>query len=187
MTNISVNNVYVKYIFIYPCSQSKLCLFQNSMIFPWVTDPKFNDFSMIFSFLQISRTFHEIQWFFHDLETDLNFNDFSRAVGTLKIKTFSVKKTRNCRCIHNWNEILSVVIIHLIVDHLWVSICAYGGEDGGIWNVFFFFSFDIWDVLVSTKFDQYSTFWRWYFMKCHLILDCNISIVYCGYFMYMYT
>ena len=38
---------------------------------------------MIFSFLQISRAFHEIQWFFHDLETDLNFNDFSRAVGTL--------------------------------------------------------------------------------------------------------
>ena len=38
---------------------------------------------MIFSFLQISRTFHEIQWFFHDLETDLNFNEFSRAVGTL--------------------------------------------------------------------------------------------------------
>ena len=83
MTNISVNNVYVKYIFIYPCSQSKLCRFHNSMIFPWVTDPKFNDFSMIFSFLQISRTFHEIQWFFHDLEIDLNFNDFSRAAGTL--------------------------------------------------------------------------------------------------------
>ena len=38
---------------------------------------------MIFPFLQISRAFHEIQWFFHDLETDLNFNDFSRAVGTL--------------------------------------------------------------------------------------------------------
>ena len=38
---------------------------------------------MIFSFLQISRTFYEFQWFFHDLETDLNFNDFSRAVGTL--------------------------------------------------------------------------------------------------------
>ena len=83
MTNISVNNLYVKYIFIYPCSQSKLCLFQNSMIFPWVTDPKFNDFSMIFSFLEISRTFHETQWFFHDLKTDLNFNDFSIAVGTL--------------------------------------------------------------------------------------------------------
>ena len=47
-------------------------LIQNSMIF-----------CMIFSFLQISRTFHEIHWFFHDLETDLNFNDFSRAVGTL--------------------------------------------------------------------------------------------------------
>ena len=55
------------------------------MIFPWVTDPKFNDFSMIFSFFQISRTFYEIQWFFHDLETDLNFNDFSRAVGTLRV------------------------------------------------------------------------------------------------------
>ena len=95
MTNISVNNVYVKYMFIYPCNQSKLCLFQNSMIFPWVTDPKFNDFSMIISFLLISRTFHEIQWFFHDLETDLNFNDFSRAVGTLymyqKIKMYHAK------------------------------------------------------------------------------------------------
>ena len=38
---------------------------------------------MIYSILQISRPFHEIQWFFPDLETDLNFNDFSRAVGTL--------------------------------------------------------------------------------------------------------
>ena len=61
------------------------------MIFPWVTDPNFNDFSMIFSFLQISRTFHEIQWFFHDPETDLNFNDFSRAVGTLLLMSKLVK------------------------------------------------------------------------------------------------
>ena len=81
--NISVNNVYVKYIYIYPCSWSKLCLFQNSMIFPWTTDLKSNNFSITFSFLQISSTFQEIQWFFHDLETDLNFNDFSRAMGTL--------------------------------------------------------------------------------------------------------
>ena len=90
MYNISVNKEYVKYIFIYPCSKSRLCLFQNSMIFPWVTDPKFNDFSMIFLFLQISRTFHEIQWFFHDLETDLNFNDFSRAVGTLVLYSSNI-------------------------------------------------------------------------------------------------
>ena len=90
MNNISVNNVYVKYIFIYPCSSPKLCLFHNSMIFLWVTGPKFNDFSMIFSFSQISRTFHEIQWFFHDLETDLNFNDFSRAVGTLVLQNLVI-------------------------------------------------------------------------------------------------
>ena len=32
INNISVNNVYVKYIFIYLCSSSKLFLFQNSMI-----------------------------------------------------------------------------------------------------------------------------------------------------------
>ena len=47
-------------------------LIQNSMIFPW--------FSRFYKF---SRTFHEIQWFFHDLVTDLNFNDFSRAMRTL--------------------------------------------------------------------------------------------------------
>ena len=44
MTNISVNNVYVKYIFIYPCSQSKLCI------------SEFNDFSM--------SNWSKIQWFF---------------------------------------------------------------------------------------------------------------------------
>ena len=43
---------------------------------------------MLFSFEQIWRTFHEIKWFFHDLEADLNFNDFSRAVGTLKMFVF---------------------------------------------------------------------------------------------------
>ena len=47
---------------------------------------------MIFPFLQISRTFHKIQWFFHDLETDLNFNDFSRAVGTLVYISESLQK-----------------------------------------------------------------------------------------------
>ena len=99
MTNTSVNNVYVKYIFIYPCSQSKLCLFQNSMIFPWVTDPKFNDFSMIFPFLQISRTFQKIQWFFHDLETDPNFNDFSRAVGTLPLSEPMMVRSLTHTCI----------------------------------------------------------------------------------------
>ena len=36
-----------------------------------------------FHFLQISKGFPEIQWFFHDLQRDLNLNDFSRAVGTL--------------------------------------------------------------------------------------------------------
>ena len=52
-------------------------------MFPRVTPPKFNDFFMIISFLQISSTFHEIQWFFHDLDTNWNFKDLSRAVGTL--------------------------------------------------------------------------------------------------------
>ena len=61
------------------------------MIFPWASGPKFNDFSMIFSFSQISRTFHEIQWSFHDLKTDLNFNDFSSAVGTLLWAESAVK------------------------------------------------------------------------------------------------
>ena len=50
-------------------------------LFNGMSTSKFNDFSM--SNLCISKTFHEIQWFFHDLETDLNFNDFSRAVETL--------------------------------------------------------------------------------------------------------
>ena len=38
---------------------------------------------MISSFLQISSSFDEIHWFFYDLKADMNFNDFSRAVGTL--------------------------------------------------------------------------------------------------------
>ena len=63
--------------------------------FPWATDPKFNDFFMIFSFLQISRTFDEIQWFLQDLETDLNFNNFSRAVGTLRYINTSYEATCN--------------------------------------------------------------------------------------------
>ena len=69
MNNISVNNVYIKYIFIYPCSKSKLCLFQHSMIFPWVTDLKFNDFSM--------SNWFKIQWFFHDFFNFTNFKNFS--------------------------------------------------------------------------------------------------------------
>ena len=108
MNNILVNNVYVKYIFIYPFSKSKQCLFQNSMIFPWATDLKFNDFSMIFSFLQISRTFHEIQWFFHDLETDLNFNDFSRVVGTLAFGDWATIFQLHCRL--HWNSNLNTKI-----------------------------------------------------------------------------
>ena len=53
------------------------------MIFPW-----------FFSFLQSSRAFNEIQWFFHDLETDLNSNDFSRAVGTLSMATAPLFRTQ---------------------------------------------------------------------------------------------
>ena len=44
---------------------------------------RFQWFSMISSFLQISSFFDEIHWFFHDLKVDMNFNDFTRAVGTL--------------------------------------------------------------------------------------------------------
>ena len=56
INSISVNNVYAKYIFIYTCSYSKLCLFQdsmffheqliqNSMIFPWFSHfYKFQEF-----------------------------------------------------------------------------------------------------------------------------------------------
>ena len=40
------------------------------MILPWCL------------FQQISSTFHEILWPSYDLETDVNFNDFSRAVRT---------------------------------------------------------------------------------------------------------
>ena len=46
----------------------------------------FQWFSMISSFLQISSSFYEIHWFFHDLKAHMNFNDFSRAVGTLHMK-----------------------------------------------------------------------------------------------------
>ena len=93
------------------------------MIFPWATDVKFNDFSMMFSFLQISRTFREIQWFFHDLETDLNFNHFSWAVGTLQIQYIgdfhwqksqtnpelfpSTEVQSSCsHCLHTWHWII---------------------------------------------------------------------------------
>ena len=59
------------------------------MTFQWATDSKLNDFFHDVLIFTNFRTFHEIQWFFHDLETDLNFNDFSRAVGTLNKHTQS--------------------------------------------------------------------------------------------------
>ena len=54
-------------------------------------------FPCFFSFSQISKTFHEIQWFFHDLEADLNFNDFSGAVGTLLVQYSSVSTANELR------------------------------------------------------------------------------------------
>ena len=46
---------------------------------------RFQWFSMISSLLQISSSFYEIHWFFHDLKAAMNFNDFSSAVRTLYI------------------------------------------------------------------------------------------------------
>ena len=71
-------------------------------------------FSVIFPFLQISSTFYEIQWFFHDLETDLNFNDFSRAVGTLQTE-FNWSLT-------HWGR----------VTHICVSKLTIIGSDNGL-------------------------------------------------------
>ena len=110
MNNISVNNVYVKYISIYTCSLSKLCLFQNSMIFPWAADPKFNDFSMIFSFLQILRTFHVIQWFFHDLETD--FLPFSYKFSAILLQVFCHSPTSLLTFSYKFSAILLQVFCH---------------------------------------------------------------------------
>ena len=59
MNNLSANNAYVKHIFIYPCNYPKLCLFQNSMIFPWVTDPKFNDFFHFYKFQELYMRFND--------------------------------------------------------------------------------------------------------------------------------
>ena len=54
-----------KHVLMFPSYKTKLCIFQNSMIFPWVTDPKFKDFSMIF--------FH----FYKFQELFMKCNDFS--------------------------------------------------------------------------------------------------------------
>ena len=102
MTNISVNNVYVKYIFIYPCSQSKLCLFQNSMSFPWVTDPEFKDFfPWIFQFCKFQELFmkfndfsmilkwSEFQWFFKSCGNPVNTNVTGDGE---KVELFTVTK-----------------------------------------------------------------------------------------------
>ena len=79
MNSISINNVYIKYILIYPCSLSKLSpfqnsmifherLIQNSMIFPWFINfykfqglfMKFNDFFMNLKQIWISMIFQEL-------------------------------------------------------------------------------------------------------------------------------
>ena len=73
------------------------------MIFPW-----------FFSFLQISRAFHEIQWFFHDLETDLNFNDFSRAVGTLK--GYEINGINNNNFIYLYMYLVIIIMINFGED-----------------------------------------------------------------------
>ena len=57
----------------------------------WAQPSEMSDMSNVFRlhckiqwfFSQISKGFHEIQWYFHVLETDLNSHDFSRAVGPL--------------------------------------------------------------------------------------------------------
>ena len=55
--DISANNVYANtYLFTRAVSQ-KYVLFQNLMIFPWVTDPKFNDISIMFSFYKFYELF----------------------------------------------------------------------------------------------------------------------------------
>ena len=46
-----------------------------------MTDPKFNDFSMIFSLYANFKRFSWSSIIFHDLETDMNLNYFSRAAG----------------------------------------------------------------------------------------------------------
>ena len=81
---ISVNNVYVKYIFIYPCSQNYV-YFRIQLFFPWVTDPKFNDFSIFTNFKNFSWNSmifpwscnrSEFQWFFKSCgNPDLNQGD----------------------------------------------------------------------------------------------------------------
>ena len=82
--SISVNNLYNKiHLFTHVVSQTYVYFRIQWFFHEWLSQN-----SMIFPFLQISRAFHEIQWFFHDLETDLNFNDFSRAVGTLMLITW---------------------------------------------------------------------------------------------------
>ena len=53
------------------------------------TCTEFEWFSVTFQSLQISTTFHEIHWFFLDLEAELNFLNFSRAVGTLYLVVFT--------------------------------------------------------------------------------------------------
>ena len=77
LNSMSVNNVYVKCIYIYWSMQSmSISEYKDFSMTDWY---KSNDFSISFP------NFKNFQWFFHDLETHLNFNDFSRAVGTLFI------------------------------------------------------------------------------------------------------
>ena len=64
-------HIYSVHTCIYQHIWQMLYLFQNSILFfPRVTDPNFNDFPMMFSFQQISKTFQGIQLNFHDLATD---------------------------------------------------------------------------------------------------------------------
>ena len=67
--------------YIHPWVCSILYLLKGLMIIPKVIDPKFNDFPRIALMLTHFKNF---SLFLHDLETNLNFNDFSGAVGTLR-------------------------------------------------------------------------------------------------------
>ena len=84
-----------------------ICLFQISMIFPW-----------FFLFQQISSNSHQIK-FFLDLEANLNFNDFSRAVGTL-----TRKRTQTSVLNSNLVQIFVVSLYPYLASALWlIKVC----------------------------------------------------------------
>ena len=102
MNSVSVNIVNVKCIFICTCSKSKLCLFQNSVIF-FMND---NQNSMIFIF--IFTNFKTFSWNSMIFSWSWNRSEFHRF-----FKWSLIPGRCGCNIIHLTEQILLILLRNL--------------------------------------------------------------------------